>query len=127
MATDPRKAYLDATVATASPEQLLVMLVDRLRLDVGRGLAAQESGRHEDAHGHLLHAQDIVSELRSSLQVDRWDGGPALAALYSWLTTHLVKANIERNPALTSECLALTDELAATWREAALRTAALTA
>ena len=39
---DPRAAYMDASVATASPARLLVMLYERLVLDVRKALAAQQ-------------------------------------------------------------------------------------
>ena len=67
----------------------------------------------------VLHAQDIVLELRGGLKVDEWSGGPALASLYDWLTRQLVKANIDRDPSVTQQCLTLVTGLADTWREAA--------
>lgn len=115
----PRDAYLGASVATASPQRLLVMLVDRLVLDVRRGLDAQNAGDHHEAHKQLLHAQDIVHELRTSLRPDVWDGGPRLAAIYDFLHGHLVRANVRRDPALTRECLRLATDLSNTWRQVA--------
>ncbi len=67
MMTDARAAYMDASVATADPSRLLVMLCDRLVLDVQRALGAQVAGHHETAHHQLVHAQAIVTELRVSL------------------------------------------------------------
>ncbi len=52
-----RNAYVDNSVATASPERLLVMLCDRLVLDVQRGVAALSAGVPVEAHGYLVHAQ----------------------------------------------------------------------
>ena len=46
-------AYLQASVQTASPARLLIMLYDRLALDCQRALAAQESGDHAEAHEQL--------------------------------------------------------------------------
>lgn len=122
MLEDARSAYLANTVATASPARLLVMLYDRLVLDVQRGLAAQRAGDHAAARPNLLHAQDIVTELRSTLRTQGWQGGPGLAALYDWLFAELVRANTSRDFQLTVGCLAVVTQLADAWRQAALAT-----
>jgi flagellar secretion chaperone FliS len=118
-----RAAYMDASVATASPARLLVMLYERLVLDCHRALDAQRAGDHQEAHRQLLHAQDIVLELRSSLKTDAWEGGPGLASLYDYLHTRLINANVKRDVTITEHCLGLVQDLAQTWREAALSTA----
>ena len=115
-------AYLDASVTTASPARLLVMLCERLVLDLERGLAAQRSADFQTAHRELLHAQEIVLELRSSLRTADWEGGPGLASLYDFLHLELVRANVTRDPGATEGCLGLVSDLAATWREAAMAT-----
>lgn len=121
MSNPQHAAYLDASVATASPARLLVMLCDRLVLDLTRGLDAQRSGELSTAHRELLHAQEIVLELRASLRTAEWEGGPGLASLYDFLHLELVRANITKEPRITEGCLGLVSDLAATWREAALQ------
>ncbi|MBA3782062.1 flagellar export chaperone FliS [Nocardioides sp. InS609-2] len=123
MNPNARAAYLDASIATASPARLLIMLFDRLQLDIGRALEAQESGDHQAAHNQLLHAQAIVMELRVSLKPELFDGGPALAGLYDFLHDQLIQANIRRDPAVTRECQMLAGQLGDTWREAAMQLA----
>ncbi len=59
-------------------------------------------------------------ELRSSLKVEDWDGGPGLASIYDWLHTQLIKANMSKNVTIAENCLQLVTDLAETWREAAL-------
>jgi flagellar protein FliS len=122
---DPRTAYLQSAVETASPVRLLMMLVDRLELDVQRGLEAQHSADFESAHGHLVHAQDILIELACTLHADAFSGGPGLAQLYSWLHGQLVRANIDRDAQVTAECLPLVGQIAQMWREAALQSTAV--
>ena len=119
-----RNAYVDNAVATASPARLLVMLVDRLVLDVQRGLDAQRAGNVPEAHNQLVHAQEILVHLRGTLDVEAWTGGPGLASLYDWLHAQLVQANLKKDPALTEGCLSMVTDLADTWRAAALQAAA---
>ncbi|QCX28576.1 flagellar export chaperone FliS [Nocardioides jishulii] len=123
MNANVRQTYLGASVSTASPQRLLVMLYQRLVLDLQRGRDAQEAGQREEANGHLLHAQDIVMELRISLRTDAWSGAPALASLYDWMYTQLVLANTRCDAAMTEHVLALAEQLCDTWRQAALQAA----
>jgi len=123
MNTTARAAYMDASVATASPARLLVMLCERLVLDVRRGLEAQRQGSIEEANRQLIHAQEIVFELRSSLRVDDFEGGPGLASIYDFVHTQLIRANISKDPVVTEGCLRLVMDLCATWCQAAQQSA----
>ena len=114
-----RARYMGDTVATASPQQLLVMLYDRLALDLERGETALRTGDRAEASNQLLHAQDIIAELHGSLKVDLWDGGPRLAALYTWLLTELVQANVKRDANRVASCRQVVEPLRDAWRQAA--------
>lgn len=121
MTTNARAAYLDASISTASPARLLVMLFDRLVLDVQRGLEAQRRGEFPETHQHLTHAQDILLELQASLRADEFRGGYDLAALYGFLHRQLVLANVRKDASITDEVLTLVTDLCDTWRQAALQ------
>lgn len=115
-----RARYLTDTVTTASPGRLLVMLYDRLLLDLSQGEAALRAGEREMASDRLIHAQDILLELRGCLDVTGWTGAPGLAQLYSFLLTELIKANIRREPDRVAGCRDLVEPLAQAWHQAAL-------
>jgi flagellar secretion chaperone FliS len=114
-----RARYMGDTVTTASPQRLLVMLYDRLALDLERAGNALAAGDREEAGKQLQHAQEIVLELRSSLQVDAWEGGPRLAALYTWLIGELVQANVKADRNRVTSCLQVVEPLRDAWRQAA--------
>ena len=122
-----QRAYLANSVSTASPATLLVMLYERLSLDLQRGLAALQEGDLQQTHAQLVHAQEIILELRSSLKVDAWEGGPSLAMLYDYLHTRLVQANVAKDAAAVEFCLESVNQLRDTWREAALAAVSATA
>ena len=115
-----RSRYLGDSVATASPQRILVMLYDRLVLDLERAEAALDTGDRTEAAAQIQHAQDIVFELRESLQVDAWEGGPRLAALYNWLIGELVQANVKLDTNRISSCRQVVEPLRDAWRQAAL-------
>jgi flagellar protein FliS len=106
-------------VATASPHQVLVMLYDRLALDLERAQVAVATGERAAASEQLQHAQEIVLELLTSLQVDAWEGGPRLAALYNWLIGELVQANVKLDGNRISACRQVVEPLRDAWRQAA--------
>jgi flagellar protein FliS len=116
-------AYLQSSVETASPSKLLVMLYERLVLDCRRAVVAQEAGDHAVAHQNLLHAQDIVVELQSSLRPGVWEGSEGLNSIYTHLMVQLVQANVKRDVTITSHCLDMVVGLAEAWREAAAEAA----
>lgn len=119
-----RARFLDDSVATATPARLLTMLYDRLVLDLARAEAAQRADEWETASQQLLHAQEIVLELASSLRTDEWEGGPPLLALYGFLHSQLVLANVAREPERTRKCGLLVEPLRDAWHAAALEVTA---
>ncbi|GII06166.1 flagellar export chaperone FliS [Planobispora takensis] len=121
-----RARYLADTVNTASPGQLLVMLYDRLVLDLVRAEEALGTGDRENAAKQLMHAQDIIIELRSSLKTDVWDGAAGLAELYGFLLTQLIQANVRADATIVASCRSLVEPLRDAWRTAATEAAALT-
>jgi flagellar secretion chaperone FliS len=114
-----RNQYNRDAVLSATPVRLLTMLYDRLLLDLNRAATAQQQEVWPVATENLLHAQAIVAELSSSLNVDAWDGGEGLMALYTYVSTALISANIHRDIERTRESIALLEPLRQTWHEAA--------
>lgn len=122
MATSYQRAatrYADDSVATASPTRLLVMLYDRLVLDLTRGEQAQRDGDRGAATTSLGHAQDIVAELLSSLDQNAWDGGPRLVALYAWLLKEISGSIVTDDADRTAACRQTVEPLRDAWAQAA--------
>lgn len=119
-----RERYLADSIATASPAKLLTMLYDRLVLDLNRGEEALRAGDRNTASQQLIHAQDIVLELRTSLNMDVWDGADRLAQIYTFLLTELIGANIKADADRVASCRRLVEPLRDAWREAAVSTMA---
>jgi flagellar protein FliS len=114
-----RDRYLQDSINTASPGRLLIMLYDRLVLDLAQAEEALRTGDRETAHEKVIHAQEIVLELRTSLNLDAWSGAPGLANLYGYLLTELIGANIARDAGRVAACRELVEPLRDAWREAA--------
>lgn len=115
-----RERYLNDSVSTASPGRLLVMVYDCLVRDLHQGEVALRTGTRQQANERLLHAQEIILELRTTLNVDAWSGAPGLANLYGFLLTELIGANVRGEPDRVAACRALVEPLRDAWREAAV-------
>ncbi|GAB2610960.1 flagellar protein FliS [Paractinoplanes abujensis] len=114
-----RNRYLQDSIQTASPAKLLIMLYDRLVLDLAQGEEALRAGELETAHEKITHAQEIVIELQVSLDVEAWSGAPGLANLYGYLITELIGANIAKSPERVAVCRGFVEPLRDAWRDAA--------
>jgi flagellar protein FliS len=118
-----RNRYLADSVNTASPGKLLVMLYDRLVLDLVQGEAAIRGNDRDEASERINHAQEIVLELRTTLDLEAWEGAPGLASLYGWLLTELIQANIKLDADKVAACRGIVEPLRDAWREAAAQAA----
>ena len=117
--TQGRAAYATQAVATASPARLLTMLYDRLVRDLLVAEKALAEKQPSIANDNLIHAQQIVLELRTSLDADVWDGASGLAALYTFLHGELVGANVTKDLQRVVTCRELIEPLREAWHEAA--------
>lgn len=115
-----RRRYTNDSVTTASPGQLVVLLYNRLVKDLNLALVGLERRDIEGAHRALRHAQEIVAELSSSLDLEVWPEGEGLLALYDYVQDRLVHANVTKSAALVAEALDLVEPL----RDAFTRAAA---
>ncbi|HKT01393.1 MAG TPA: flagellar export chaperone FliS [Rugosimonospora sp.] len=116
----PRSRYLADSVSTASPARLLLMLYDRMILDLVHAEEALRTGDRSTANTRLLSAQAIIVELRASLDLTVWTGAAGLASLYGYLLTELIRANVHGDADRTATCRLLLEPLRDAWREAAL-------
>ncbi len=119
-------AYKKASVTTASQGELIVLLYEGAvkRLSSATALF-DESGKlpvqHiEEFSGHVLKAQEIITELQVSLDMEK--GGEIatnLMALYVYFNQELMSANISKNKEKIDFVLNMMSQLADSWRQAA--------
>lgn len=96
--------YQVQAVGTAGPMRLVVMLYDGALGSIARAARAMEEGGPgsiETSHFELTKAQDIISELMLTLDMELGGGiASSLAGLYDFWLTRLTRANLEKNPSL---------------------------
>ena len=92
-------AYQQSSVLTATPGQLVVMLYDGARRFLFQASSAMREGDTATVHARLRRAEDILDELRGTLDHER--GGQIAAhlqGLYTFFLGELSRARIERSP-----------------------------
>jgi flagellar protein FliS len=110
MTMTTRNAYLEQSIQTASPARLVLALYDGAIGAVERAAEAlsphgtdatlrlETASATETAHRELVRAQNILTELRYSLDHER---GGAIAgnldSLYSWCLAQLLDANLAKD------------------------------
>ena len=114
---DPYQQYRSATVETASPAELVVLLYQGVIRFAQRAIFAIEGDDIARSHENLLRAQAIVIELASHLDADA--GGEIaanLGALYEFAYRRLVDANCRKDAAPAQEVVDLFRELLPAWQ-----------
>jgi flagellar secretion chaperone FliS len=114
-----RNAYAGQGMTTASPARLLVMLYDRLLLDLRRADAAQTEENWNEALAQLFHAQTIVLELSSSLRPELWSAGEGLLSIYGYVSRLIARATTGHDREATRKAIEVVEPLLESWREAA--------
>lgn len=116
MGSNPYNKYKSTQIKTASREQLLLMLYDGAIKYMKQGREALKDEDHELAHDKLLQAQDIVTELMASLDMDiGGDVAEDLYALYDFILHNLVQANVEKSAQRVISALDVMEDLNDSW------------
>lgn len=114
-----RNRYAQDAVSTASPARLVTMLYDRLLKDLTVAEQAVGVRDIQGAHNAIMHAQEIVAELHSSLDVSVWREGEALQRLYLWMIEQLVAANTTKDARPLQDVREVVEPLAQAWHQVA--------
>ena len=96
-ASNPYSAYRQTSVATATPEKLLLMLYDGAIRFLRQARLAMEQQDLESTNKWLGKLQDIFVELNTSLDLDQGEIALNLRKLYEFYQNEVIMANVEKN------------------------------
>ncbi|NLJ73821.1 MAG: flagellar export chaperone FliS [Firmicutes bacterium] len=117
MSVNAYQVYKRTQVSTASQGELLLMLFDGAIRFAHQAREHIEKGELEQANERLLRAQDIVTELTVSLDLDTGEIAQNLYLLYTYIYERLVQANIKKDLEQLDEAVNMLEELRDTWRQ----------
>lgn len=96
-AGNPYSAYRQTSVATATPEKLLLMLFDGAIRFLNQARFAMEQQNLEAANKWLGKLQDVFFELNMSLDMSQGEVALNLRKLYEFYQNEVTMANVEKS------------------------------
>ena len=120
--SNPWRSYRQVATQTASPGQLVLMLLDGAIQSLNRALVGFDlddpAEFNQTIHNNVLRAQEIIRELNNSL--DMAQGGEVagnLRALYAYFDRRLTDGNLRKVPEGICEVVRHLGELREGWDE----------
>ena len=113
-------SYQTQALMTASPAQLVAMLLEKATASLNEAIAAIESGQIEDRWRANKRAMEIINHLDLTLDMDR--GGEIaenLRSLYSFALRRLADVDFKNDTQAAREVIKLLEPMLASWRELA--------
>lgn len=107
--------YTQHSAETATPGRLVVMLYDGFLRFAAQARAAYERGDAGEGGLRLTRAQDIVTELRVSLDMTHGEIPRNLASIYDYVGERLTAARMDRDTAAIDEAIAHMKDLRGAW------------
>lgn len=117
---DARDTYVENHISTQQRARLIVVLYDGAIRFLKTARQKLEEGDYALKGVYIGKAQDVLAELSNCLNME---AGPQIAndlrALYNFLHRHLTQANIQRDPQMIDDCVAILEELRQAWEHVA--------
>ncbi len=124
---DGRDRYLADRVMTASPEQLIKMLLDRVVVELGMAQEQLHAGHRRDAAPHLAKAQAIVGELRCCLDLSVGPIARNLDELYGFAFSRIVEATLDGRAGHVNDVITVLAPVQDAWSQACCTTSGVSA
>ena len=106
--------YQQNAVISATPEELVTMLYNRLIKDIKVAIMAVQKSNIEAANKAILHAQDILIHLMGTLNT-QIEVGNSMMLMYDYMNRRLAEANIKKDREILQEIQSYAEEIKDTW------------
>ncbi|WP_404809869.1 flagellar export chaperone FliS [Mesobacillus jeotgali] len=110
------ETYQQNSVLTASPGELTLMLYNGCLKFIHQAQKAIQEKNIEVKHINITKAQNILSELISTLNYD-YSISSEMRRLYDYMISRLVEANIKNDSLILKEVEEMITEFRDTWKE----------
>lgn len=114
---DIASGYKANEILSAKPEELTLMLYEGIIRFIKQAKIFNEEKQIEKTSNAIIRAQNIITELRSTLDME-YEISKELDPLYEFMNRRLLEANINKDNSMMDEVLGLAVELRDTWKEA---------
>ncbi len=100
------KQYQTNNITTATPEKLMLMLLDGAVQFLQKAKTANEEKKLQERSTNLEGARKIIRELMRTIDLENGnDVSKQLFRLYNKMAMKLIKANVSRNASLVEEVI----------------------
>lgn len=110
MPSNPYQKFMEQSVSTMSPVQLIVALFDKSEQELKKAIYYIENNDFENVNKSLTKVQNIVLTLNGSLKM-KYEISEQLSALYDYLYEQLVQANIHKDAEIIRQLIPFFSEL----------------
>ena len=118
VARSPYDAYRRVQAETSSGADLVLLLLRGALRFLDRAQSGIEADNIELSHNSLTRAQDIISELNTTLNHDQGgDLAAGLESIYTYALERLVEANMRKKIEPIQEVRRLVGELTSAWED----------
>jgi flagellar protein FliS len=114
---DPRSAYLETQIKTATPQKLRLMLIDAAVRFAEQARQAHLAGDRLLFASSVERSREIVTELLGSIRPDPHPLGDAARALYTFVFQALAQAQLLKDVAKVEDALRVLEEERQTWQK----------
>ena len=114
---NPYVKYKEQSVNTATPEELTLMLYNGCIKFINIAGMAIEEKDISKAHENILKAQNIISELDMTLNMDI-ELSEGMHQLYVFIKDRLIDANISKDQKAIADAREIVTGMRDTWKEA---------
>jgi flagellar protein FliS len=109
--------YLEASIQSATPAQLLIMLCDGAIRFTKQVIEALRVKNYEEANNNIIKVQNIIKEFVITLDKES-PVAENLLLMYDYIEYRLIEANLQKAVEPAEEALTYLVELKTTWYEA---------
>lgn len=117
MVQNPYQKFMQRSVTTMTPAELLLALYDKSIVELNRAIIFIEDKDMAKAHNSIRRVSDIVDALDGSLKV-KYEITDYLAALYQYFREQLLEANTKKSIDIIRDLIPFFEELRETFAEA---------
>jgi len=110
------QAYQNNAVNTASPGELTLMLYNGCLKFIHLAKTAIQNKDFETKHTNLMKAQNIITELMVTLNMD-YEISKNMMAMYDYIKHRLIEANMKNDLDILNEVEGYVVEFRDTWKE----------
>ncbi len=118
MQQNPYQKFMQQSVTTMTPGQLVVALYDKAITELNKAVYyIEDEPSIPKAHNSIIRVLDIVDTLDSHLN-EKYEISKSLAAMYQYFRENLTKANVKKDAGILKELIPFFQEIRDAFAEA---------